>query len=78
VPRFNPGQRRRAQRFAQAKGITCQRAAPPACSAVAPCAHTSAASASTSGARTRWPTHWATARAPPFNISPEEGRSIGL
>jgi len=25
VPRFNPDQRRQAQRFAQAKGITCQR-----------------------------------------------------
>jgi hypothetical protein len=25
MPRFNPDRRRRAQRFAQAKGITCQR-----------------------------------------------------
>jgi hypothetical protein len=78
VPRLNPDQRCRAQRFAQAKEITCQRCA----SAYLLCGSTlrsylggfsldlwcqnQVAHPLGHGARTL------------FNISPEEGRSIGL
>jgi hypothetical protein len=78
VPRFNPDQRRRAQRFARAKGITCQRCG----SAYLLCGSTlrsylggfsldlwcqnQVAHPLGHGARTL------------FNITPKEGRSISL
>jgi hypothetical protein len=79
VPRLNPDQRRRAQRLAQAKGITCQRCV----SAYLLCGSTLRSYLGGGFSLDLWcqnqVAHPLGHGAPTlFNISPEEGRSIGL
>ena len=78
MPRFNPDQRRRAQRFARAKGITCQRCG----SAYLLCGSTLRSYLGgfsldlwCQNQVAQWVGHGARTL---FNISPEEGRSISL
>ena len=77
MPRLNPDQRRRAQRFAQAKGIISQRCG----SAYLLCGST--LRSYLGGSLSLWcqnhvPHPLGYDALTPFNISPEEGRSIGL
>jgi hypothetical protein len=79
VPRLNPDQRRRAQRFAQAKGTISQRCG----SAYLLCGSTLRSYLGGGFSLDLWcqnqmahPLGYDALT--PFNISPEEGRSIGL
>jgi hypothetical protein len=79
VPRLNPDQRRRAQRLARAKEITCQRCG----SAYLLCSSTLRSYLGGGFSLDLWcqnqVAHSLGHGAPTlFNISPEEGRSIGL